>query len=151
MTGLRASEMRALTWDAVDFERNVLHVRQRANLWCEMGPPKSAAGERELPMSPMVANALKEWRLKCPRSTAEGGRGGKLWLVLPNGAGRVENHGNIMNRGFGPLQHETGMVEPDPVAKDDAGNPLMRPRYGIHALRHFFASWLIERGFTPKK
>ena len=71
--------------------------------------------------------------------------------MFPNGAGRVENHGNIMNRGFGPLQHATGMVEPDPAAKDDDGNPIMRPRYGIHALRHFFASWVIERGFTPKK
>lgn len=24
-------------------------------------------------------------------------------------------------------------------------------RYGLHALRHFFASWAIERGFTPKR
>src|SRR5712691_2930276 len=32
-TGMRASELRGLTWDDVDFERYVIHVRQRANLW----------------------------------------------------------------------------------------------------------------------
>lgn len=26
-----------------------------------------------------------------------------------------------------------------------------RPKYGLHALRHFCASWLIEQGFTPKR
>src|SRR5262249_22750584 len=56
-TGMRASEMRGLTWDDVDFERKLVHVRQRANLWGEIGAPKSAAGDREIPMSPMVVNA----------------------------------------------------------------------------------------------
>jgi integrase len=28
---------------------------------------KTAAGEREIPMSPMVVNTLREWRLVCPR------------------------------------------------------------------------------------
>ena len=26
-----------------------------------------------------------------------------------------------------------------------------RPRYGLNSLRHFFASWAIEQGFTPKR
>src|SRR6516162_1865248 len=30
-TGMRASELRGLTWDDVDFTRRVIHVRQRAN------------------------------------------------------------------------------------------------------------------------
>jgi integrase len=47
-------------WDDVDFRRKVVHVRQRANLWCEIGAPKSAAGDREIPMAPMVVDALRE-------------------------------------------------------------------------------------------
>jgi integrase len=27
----------------------------------------------------------------------------------------------------------------------------VRPKYGLHALRHFFASWAIEQGFSPKR
>src|SRR6266581_9495911 len=91
-TGMRASELRGLTWDDVDFERNVISVRQRANLWGEIGAPKSAAGEREIPMSPMVVNVLREWRLACPRQKpVEGDGEGRLWLVFPNGNGRVES------------------------------------------------------------
>jgi integrase len=83
-------------------------------------------------MSPMVVNALKEWRLACPK--------GPLNLVFPNGKGRVENHANIANRGFYALQIAAGIVNGEGKAK-----------YGIHALRHFFASWAIERGFSPKR
>jgi integrase len=131
-TGMRASELRGLTWNDVDFGRNVIHVRQRANLWGDIGAPKSAAGDREIPMAPMVVNALKEWKLACPR-----GPGG---FVFPNGNGKVENHANIANRGFYALQRVAGMINTDG-----------RPKYGLHALRHFFASWAIEQEFSPKR
>jgi integrase len=131
-TGMRASELRGLIWDDVDFDRKVIHVRQRANLWGEIGAPKSAAGAREIPMSPMVVNALKEWRFACPRGPAA--------LVFPNGNGNVENHANIANRGFYALQTDAEII--DTVGK---------PKYGLHALRHFFASWAIEQGFSPKR
>jgi integrase len=126
-TGLRASELRGLTWAAVDFEKQVLHVRQRADLWGTIGDPKSAAGDRVIPMAPPVVNTLREWRLACPK--------GKLRLVFPNGRGNVESHANIATRGFAPLQRACfGEV-----------------KYGLHSLRHFFASWAIEQGFTPKR
>lgn len=131
-TGMRSSELRGLVWDAVDFDRGVIHVRQRADRWGTIGAPKSAAGRREIPMSPMVVNTLREWRLVCPR--------GSLDLVFPNGAGRVETHSNHMNRGWYPLQRAAGLT-------DEHG----RPRYDFHALRHFCASWLIEQGFAPKR
>ena len=129
---MRSSELRGLTWDSVDFERNVIHVRQRADLWGTIGAPKSAAGNREIPMSPMVVNVLREWRLACPK--------GPLNLAFPNGAGKVEAHANIANRGFYPLQIEAEIVDGEGKAK-----------YGFHALRHFFASWAIERKFSPKR
>ena len=134
-TGMRASELRGLVWSHVDFERKVIHVRQRANLWGEIGAPKSAAGEREIPMAPIVFNALREWQLACPR-----GKDGQLGLVFPNGAGNVEAHSNIATRGFSALQLAAGMVDANGRAK-----------YGPHALRHFFASWTIEQGFSPKR
>jgi integrase len=140
-TGMRSSELRGLSWDDVDFEKEVIHVHQRADNWGVMGRPKSAAGEREIPMAPIVVNALKEWRLACPKVKPAGGAGeGRLGLVFPNGQGRVENHANIANRGFYALQIATGIV-------DSRG----RPKYGLHALRHFFASWAIEREFSPKR
>ena len=149
-TGMRSSELRGLAWDGVDFDHKVIHVRQRADHWGAMGAPKSAAGHRDIPMSPMVVNVLKEWRLVCPRQVAGEGAG-HLRLVFPNGNGRVENHANIANRGFYALQLEAGIAVSDPQEIDDDGNPVMKPKYGMHALRHFFASWAIERGFSPKR
>jgi integrase len=131
-TGMRSSELRGLAWEDVDLDGKEIHVRQRADAWGEMGAPKSAAGDRKIPMSPMVLNALREWKLACPK--------GDLGLVFPNGAGRIENHANIANRGFYALQLAAGIVDPDGKAK-----------YGVHALRHFFASWAIEQGFSPKR
>jgi len=81
-TGLRASELRGLTWSAVDLDRRTLTVRQRADRWCVMGSPKSASARREVPLAPIVLNALKEWRLTCPASSLD--------LVFPTATGNVE-------------------------------------------------------------
>ena len=43
-TGLRASELRGLTWPNVDLTKNEIHVRQRADRFNVIGKPKSAAG-----------------------------------------------------------------------------------------------------------
>ena len=69
-TGLRASELRGLRWDDVDLKRGELHVRQRADRYGKIGRPKSEAGERTVPLPPMVVTALREHRLACPNERA---------------------------------------------------------------------------------
>jgi integrase len=126
-TGLRSSELRGLRWADVDLKRAELHVRQRADRFNSIGEPKSAAGDRTIPLGPLVLNALREWKLICPK--------GDLGLVFPNGKGKLENHGNIVKRILGPVQVAAGVVN----AKGNA-------KYGgTHALRHFYASWCINR------
>ena len=131
-TGMRASELRGLTWGHVDFDAKVIRVRQRADAWGKMGPPKSKAGRRDIPMAPTVANALREWKLACPQGSRD--------LVFPNGAGNVESYSNIYKRGYRPLLEQCGIV-------DEAG----KPKYTFHALRHAAASLFIEQGWQPKK
>jgi integrase len=143
-TGLRASELRGLRWEDVDLDGKLIHVHQRADHWGTMGAPKSEAGERTIPMTPMVVNTLKEWKVRCPR------REGALDLVFPNGQGKVESHANICNRGFYPLQIAAGLAE-DRGDRDTEGQPILRAKYGFHTLRHFFASWLLAEGFSLKK
>lgn len=126
-TGLRASELRGLSWQNVDFERVVIHVDRRADKWGKIGPPKSEAGRRDVPMTPMVANTLREWRLACPK--------GDLDLVFPTGAGNVENLGNITRRIWWPIQIEAFAIK----------------KHNFHALRHAAASMFIEQQMTPKR
>lgn len=99
--GFRASELRGLRWQEVDFEAKAIHVRQRAARYNKIGRPKSVAGERTVPVPPLVLNALREWKLVCPR--------GQLDLVFPNGLGNVERHSNIVNRGWHPAQVAAGV------------------------------------------
>jgi integrase len=150
-SGMRSSELRGLRWDDVDLDGRMIHVRQRADQWGVIGSPKSKAGHRDIPMAPMVVNALREWRLVCPKAPAVGNAQPRLGLVFPNGEGKVESHSNIINRGLDPILIKAGCVFPDDKLKDEDGNPIMHAKYGLHAFRHFFASWAIEQGFSPKK
>ena len=70
---------------------------------------------------------LREWKLQCPK--------GELGLAFPNGAGNIENLPNILIRGFHPAQQTAGVVAKGGPAKYT----------GLHSLRHFFASWCINR------
>jgi integrase len=126
-TGLRASELRGLRWSDVDLKRNELHVRQRADRFNNLDKPKSTASERTIPFGNIVANTLKEWKLACPK--------GDLGLVFPNGVGKVDELANIINRGLIPAQIKAGIVTKDGKAKYT----------GLHALRHFYTSWCINR------
>lgn len=149
-TGLRASELRGLRWSDVDLDKKALHVRQRADRYNAIGKPKSEAGEREVPLSPIVVNTLREWKLVCPkRDTGKLDADGKsvkvLDLVFPNGQGKVESLANIINRGLIPSQIRAG-VSVDTGEVDEKGTPKLAAKYtGMHALRHFHASWLINR------
>jgi integrase len=80
-TGMRASELRGLRWSDVDFDARVIHVRQRADQWGKIGLPKSKAGHRTIPLSPMAYNALSEWKLACPRTGKTEDKPGRLELT----------------------------------------------------------------------
>jgi integrase len=71
--------------------------------------------------------------------------------VPPNGAGNVEDHANIISRILIPAQIAAGVCT---IVKDaegkivlgDVGDPVKKAKYtGLHALRHFYASWCINR------
>lgn len=132
MTGMRSSEIRGLVWDCVDFDAQIIKVRQRADRFNQMGDPKSHSSRRDIPMAPMVYKALKAWKTHCPK--------GELGLVFPNGAGNVEGQSNIYHRILAPLQIECGIIKPNGKAK-----------YGMHSFRHAAASLFIEQDWTPKR
>jgi integrase len=136
-TGIRASEARGLRWEDVDLKKAQLHVRQRADRYGEVGMPKSEAGQRTVPLPPMVINTLKEWKVACPASDAG--------LVFPNQAGNIEYHNNMLHRGLWVTELAGGVaIATDQI--DEEGNVMMEPKYsGFHALRHWYASWCINR------
>jgi integrase len=123
-TGMRASELRGLGWSDVDLDAGIIHVARRADAWGKIGSPKSAAGTRDIPLTPMVINTLRQWRLV---STGD--------LVFANRRGHVNPHTNFLRHVWKPLERDCGI-----------------PHYEFHALRHAAASLFIETlGWTPKR
>ena len=134
-TGMRASELRGLRWSDIDLAAGIIHVRQRADAWMTLGPTKSEAGKRDIPLAPMVINALA--------SLKDAPRRGDLDLVFPNGRGNVESIQNIWKRCWTPVQIECGLL---------AGASPERGRYNFHSLRHAAASLFIAHlNWTPKR
>lgn len=140
--GLRASELRGLRWIDVDLKGRAISVRQRADKYCQLGPPKSEAGYRSIPIGDALVMELRVWKLQCPK--------GELGLVFPNSEGGVLDYSHLMKRRFNPLQIKAGVCDPVMEAGkpklDRKGQPVMRARYGLHSLRHAAASaWIKQR------
>ena len=144
LAALRASELRGLMWPDVDFEANTITVRRRADEKGKLGPPKSKAGNRSVPMSKRLASELKAWKLRCKPTLLD--------LVFPSPEGHIWSYHNLMNRSFWPMQVRAGVSEPK-LSKadglpiwDDEGNEIPEAKYGLHALRHAAASlWIKEK------
>jgi integrase len=123
--GLRASELRGLRWVDVDLREGDLHVRQRADRYGKIGSPKTDSSTRKVPLVPEAIAALQEWKAACPPNPED--------LVFPTRTGRIEHHANML-RSLESLMVVAGVVDEEKQAK-----------YGLHAFRHFFASWCINR------
>ncbi|MEO0440924.1 MAG: site-specific integrase, partial [Pseudomonadota bacterium] len=147
-TGIRASEFRGLPWRDVDLSANELRVSQRADQWCQIGPPKSDAGYRTIPLPDVVVTALRRWKLACPPSTLD--------LVFPSGAGTPFGYQNLLRRVFFPIQIRAGITRPvtgkgGKPKRDADGNPMVNGKYGFHALRHAAASGWIDQNIDLKR
>lgn len=141
-TGLRSSEMRGLRVADVDLRRAEITICQRADAWGEIGPPKSEAGHRTIPIPPILVTVLRAWMLRAPRSS--------LGLLFPNSEGGVRLHSNMLNREYWPLQIAAGLAEPA-GKRDNEGQPILRARYDFHSLRHAAASAWIKQHVDLKR
>ena len=125
--GLRASELRGQGLHDIDLKRAIIRVRQRTDQYGETGPVKSLAGNRSVPLPLPLVNALREWKLSCPKNASG--------LAFPNADGSPASWKDIVEKGFHPAQIAAGVVDANGKAK----------YRGLHALRHFYASWCLNR------
>lgn len=149
--GLRISELRGLTAPMVTTgsATPTLRVVQRADKWQRLGPPKSKTSRRTVPLGRGTAIALAQWMIAKPV--------GDFHLVFPNGSGNVESYANFWNRFWVPLCGDAGLADPLVRIRKDRNSGIRKqvlswkPRFGPHALRHAYASMLIENGSDLKR
>ena len=121
-TGVRASELLGLTWEDVDFDRQVIRVRyQMSRKGNERVLLKSESGRREVILMREVAHRLRKARLAARFSN-------QTDLVVANSVGKTLGYRRLANV-FA-------------AACDAAGVHGVTP----HTCRHTFASILIDQG-----
>ena len=108
-------------------------VSERADRWNLIGSPKSESSAREIPLGRATLTALQELFLAQGRPAGD-------QLVFGNGAGKIENLGNIANRWLAPVQKTAVVVQ--------GGG---KPKYSLHAFRHLcISTWIAEQTFDLK-
>lgn len=142
-SGMRPSEYRGLTWDNIHSDR--VEVVQRADKTGVIGPVKSKAGRRTIYLPRMVTDMIFAWRKDCPKSD--------LNLVFPTDSGKPLMLNNFATGAWLPLMKEAGLAMAK-KSKTASGNRkakvVYEPNYTPYALRHYFASKLIEKRLDLK-
>lgn len=140
-TGLRIGEMLALRWQDVDLEQGVIRVTRSASrvrtpdggTTVVVQEPKTASGRRSIPLPPPVLSALQHWRVQ---QAEERLLMGSAWqdtgLVFTTPLGTMLDQRNFA-RLLDKLAAEAGIA-----------------RLNVHALRHTYATRLLEAGVPAK-
>jgi integrase len=124
--GLRYGEIQALTIDNVDFANNIIRVRHSLNDWDELKEPKTRSGIRDVAMPEHVVRALKIWMAQFYKPNDRG-------LIFRTPRGKMMGRGNFHYKIWRPLLQRAGFTG---------------DIFHFHALRHFYASWLIKHGMA---
>ena len=136
LAGTRSSEQLGLLWDDVDFDANVIRIRRiqlRDGSLSEF--TKTAAGVRDIPMSPLLREMLLAWRVRCPRKDGKLERVfpapgvARAWPLPKAGGGGPLIYGNFRKRFWATTLRRLGL-------------PAVTP----HSARHSFISTLQAQG-----
>jgi integrase len=131
-SGMRPSEIRGLAWPQIT--ETAVHVKQRADKTGIIGPVKSKAGKRTIYLPRIVTDMVFEWKEYCPASPYD--------LIFPTDSGRPQALNNFRAGAWLPLMEEAGLIRTETIE----GKRVRRPMYSPYALRHYYASKLIEKG-----
>lgn len=135
-SGLRASELRGLTWDNIDLQKETVTVTKRADFQNIIGLPKSDSSHRTVTLPESAILALKQWKLACPLTLPA--------LVFPSPHGKVMSNPYMTEKLLHTIQCQAG------VSKLSASGKAIG-RYTLHDFRHLAASLWIAVNQNPKK
>ena len=144
-TGLRQGEIFGLSPDDVDFQRGLIHVRRQVKLSASnqayFALPKGRK-TRTVPMAPSVRRELQAYQSNFPARTV------RLPWDQPNGETIALPLVLTSRESTAPNRHyfNARVWKPALIA---AGVPPVRDN-GCHALRHYYASVLLDGGESIK-
>jgi integrase len=138
-SSIRPGEGRALGWPQVNLDRCTITIMRAVKRNGSIGPCKTKAGYRTIPISPQLAADLMAWKRICPPSPQE--------LVFPTPNGLPVQHGNLAEV-FRERQIAAGVTI---ERRHRDGTTELVAKYSLYDLRHAGASWWIHRKLDLKK
>ena len=127
--GLRWGEITALTLDSIDLEGQALRVRANMTRFDELKGPKTAAGNRDVPLPTHIVGMLEHWLASQHFRNDRG-------LVFCQADGTMIKQGDFW-------VNWKRLLERAGIANEENADGVH-----FHALRHFAASWWIANGFA---
>ena len=156
-TGMRVGEVTGLRWCDIDLEDDMISVNhtlvyydKRNNERCTfaINTPKTAAGERIIPMLPKVKEAFlmeKQYQEECgleSRAVVDGYRD----FIFINRFGNVQHQGTL-NKALRRIVRDCNFEILDKPHKKDE---VILPKFSNHSLRHTFTTRMCEAGVNLK-
>jgi integrase len=133
-TALRASEIVSLRWSDILWNDGQIRISKR---WAkgEDGETKTEASNGYVPMHPVLAEYLKEWRAQSPYSKVDD-------FAFPS----------LVKDGKVPISASMFVKDYLRPAAVGAGVLLAKgQRFGLHNLRHSLSNWLVNKGKVDPK
>jgi integrase len=122
-TGMRPGEMYALDWQSVSLEEGRVQIRRNWDYKARVfNPPKTAAGKRNVPLSPWVVAQLRDHRAVCGNPAPDA-------LVFPTREGTPMNPSNVRRDIWLPLKGRAGVRNLD-----------------MYSMRHTFVTFAMAEG-----
>ncbi len=156
-TGMRVGEVTGLRWCDIDLEDDTISVNhtlvyydKRNDERCTfaINTPKTAAGERIIPMLPKVKEAFlmeKQYQEECgleSRAVVDGYRD----FIFINRFGNVQHQGTL-NKALRRIVRDCNFEILDKPHKKDE---VILPKFSNHSLRHTFTTRMCEAGVNLK-
>jgi integrase len=128
-SGLRVGELLGLKWEDVDFDKKLIHIR-RSIVKQKVGPPKTEASQKPIPLNSELAKALRVWKMKTIYNRPTD------WVYAS------------------PAKNGTQPYWPKSIyrvyIKRAADKIGLQKRIGWHTFRHTFGTILNANGENPK-
>ena len=133
-TALRASEILSLRWADILWNESRIRVSKR---WAKGkdGETKTVASDGYVPLHPLLAENLRQWRQQTPY-------GRETDFVFPS----------LRAEGKLPLYASTFVADHLRPAAISAGVQIAKgQRFGLHNLRHSLSNWLVNKAKVEPK
>jgi len=154
-TGLRIGEALALAWDDINFDAGIITVYKTmaykrgedGKYSYRISPPKTAAGNREIPMLDDVKAALLREK-SCQRPKKKSIVDGYTGFVFLSSAGQVYTNAFL----YDAIQGIVETYNREELAKSnlEKRQPVYLPKMSAHIFRHTFCTRMCEQDVNTK-